>query len=114
MTPYDPIKLPYVGLITLLLVGASIGRIGPKVNAISFDATEERIDVHFAVTEIDDELREDVEEIVDELGEGFGTFPDLKAPPIEAKIHIGSALEPWPGKMFSHVYWSKTDYTSGD
>jgi hypothetical protein len=114
MTKYVPIPLPYVGLVSMFLVGASIGRIGPKMNAIAFDATEERIDVYFAVTEVDDELMEDINEIVDELDTKFFTLPNLKAPPIEATVHVGSALEPWPGKPFELVYWSKADYTSGD
>lgn len=114
MSAYVPIPLPYAGLISMFLVRAMVGRIGPKVNAVTFDATEERIHVHFAVTVLDEEVQEDIDEIVDELACDFYTLPDLKPPPVEAKVHVGSALSPWPGKAFQPVYWSKTDHTSSE
>lgn len=114
MSAYEPIPLPYAGLVSMFLVQAMVGRVGPKINAVTFDASEAQIDVHFAVTALDAEVLEDVAEIVDELAAGFYVLPDVKPPPVEAKVHVGSALDPWPGKPFDLVYWSKPDYTSRD
>lgn len=88
----------------VLMVGqALLGLVSPEMRGVAVEFDGESVTVHFAVTQLDDELREDIDEVVADV-EGL-LWPET--PDVRSRTFHGSSGPGWEGRSHRLVYLAK-------
>ncbi len=96
-------QLDMENLVVLDLVQAMLGLISPEIRGVSVDASQRIVTVHFAVADLTNSVREDIDEIiVDAMSNLWNHFDDF-AP----EIFVGEPDQHWSGFNFRKIYIAK-------
>jgi len=95
-------------VVVLYLVQAMLGLLSPTVLAVAAEVRRDGLIVHFALEQLGDAERDDVEDILADLDALLENEKDLPtAWKIEPSLHVGSPDATWPGRPHRRVYESK-------
>jgi hypothetical protein len=97
-------ELPRENQMVIYLVQALLGLVSPKMLGVALEFSNGAVIVHVAVSQKDDEIVEDIEELIADF-QGF-LWPDRTE--ISEKIHAGPANQTWPGREHRLVLLAKT------
>jgi hypothetical protein len=95
--------LDWENTIVLMVVQAMLGLVAPGLRGVAVEIDGEVVTLHFAVARVDDELREDVDDIIGDV-EGL-LWP--QTPEVRSRVTVGDAGPSWEGRQHRLVYLAK-------